>query len=67
VSQENIRQKPYKNLAARTIGYTTKDLTSYKVGIEGAYDSYLGGTEGVKRMQKLAGNVWMPLDEAGEN
>ncbi len=66
VSQENIRQKPYKNLAARTIGYTTKDLTSYKVGIEGAYDSYLGGTEGVKRMQKLAGNVWMPLDEAGE-
>lgn len=66
VNQDNIRQKPHRNLAARTIGYTTKEVTSYKVGIEGAFDQYLGGTEGVKRMQKLAGNVWMPLDEAGE-
>jgi cell division protein FtsI (penicillin-binding protein 3) len=66
VNQESIRQKPHKNLAARTIGYTTKDQTSYKVGIEGAFDQYLGGVQGVKRMQKLAGNVWMPLDEAGE-
>jgi cell division protein FtsI (penicillin-binding protein 3) len=66
INQENIREKPHKNLAARTIGYTTKDETSYKVGIEGAFDQYLGGVQGVKRMQKLAGNVWMPLDEAGE-
>jgi cell division protein FtsI (penicillin-binding protein 3) len=26
----------------------------------------LGGVEGIKRMQKLSGSVWMPLDEAGE-
>lgn len=66
INQDNVRRKPHQNLAARTIGYTTKDATSYKVGIEGAFDQYLGGVEGVKRMQKLAGNVWMPLDETGE-
>jgi cell division protein FtsI (penicillin-binding protein 3) len=66
VNQENVRQRPHKNLAARTIGYTTKSQSGNKVGIEGAYEKYLGGVEGVKRMQKLSGNVWMPIDEAGE-
>lgn len=66
VNQENLRQKPHRNLASRTIGYTTKSSSGNKVGIEGAYDQYLGGVEGIKRMQKLAGDVWMPLDGAGE-
>jgi cell division protein FtsI (penicillin-binding protein 3) len=66
ITQENIRQRPHKNLAARTIGYTTKSQTGNKVGIEGAYEKYLGGVEGVKRMQKLSGGVWMPIDNAGE-
>ncbi len=65
-SQQNIRQRPHKNLAARTIGYTTKSQSGNKVGIEGAYEKYLGGVEGVKRMQKLSGGVWMPIDGAGE-
>lgn len=65
-NQENIRQRPHKNLAARTIGYTTKSQSGNKVGIEGAYEKYLGGVEGVKRMQKLSGGVWMPIDGAGE-
>lgn len=66
VNQENIRQKPHRNLAARTIGNTTKSQTGNKVGIEGAYEGYLKGVEGIKRMQKLSGGVWMPLDGAGE-
>jgi cell division protein FtsI (penicillin-binding protein 3) len=66
VNQENVRKKPHQNLASRTIGYTTRSMSGNVVGIEGAYDRYLGGVEGIKRMQKLAGNVWMPLDEAGE-
>ncbi|MGD2035458.1 MAG: penicillin-binding transpeptidase domain-containing protein, partial [Bacteroidales bacterium] len=66
VNQESIRQKPHRNLAARTIGYTTKSKAGNKVGIEGAFEEYLGGIEGVKRMQKLSGNVWMPINEAGE-
>jgi cell division protein FtsI (penicillin-binding protein 3) len=66
VNQESVRQKPHRNLAARTIGYTTKSKSGNKVGIEGAFEQYLGGIEGVKRMQKLSGNVWMPINEAGE-
>ncbi|MBN1596741.1 MAG: transpeptidase family protein [Bacteroidales bacterium] len=66
VNQQNIRKKPHYNLAARTIGYTTKGQSGNIVGIEGAYDKYLAGIQGVKRMQKLSGNVWMPLDESGE-
>ncbi len=66
VNQENVRQKPHRNLAARTIGYTTKSNSGNKVGIEGAFEEYLKGVEGVKRMQKLSGNVWMPINEAGE-
>ncbi len=66
VNQESLRQKPYYNLASRTIGYTTQSTSGNIVGIEGAFDQYLGGVEGIKRMQKLAGNVWMPLDNAGE-
>ncbi len=66
VNQENVRRRPLKSLAARTIGYTSKSDRGNIVGIEGAYDKYLKGVEGEKRVQKLAGNVWMPLDEAGE-
>ncbi len=66
VTQENVRPKPHGNLASRTIGYTTKSQSGNRVGIEGAYDSYLRGVEGLKRMQKLSGGVWMPINESGE-
>jgi len=55
-----IRHKPYGNLAARTIGYITQNRVV--VGIEGAFDSYLKGKEGVQLMQRLSGNVWMPIN-----
>jgi len=32
-----------------------KSETGNVVGIEGAYNSYLGGVEGIMRMQKLSG------------
>ena len=66
VNQESLRQKPYYNLASRTIGYTTQGSSGNIVGIEGAFDQYLGGIQGVKKMQKLSGDIWMPLDGAGE-
>jgi cell division protein FtsI (penicillin-binding protein 3) len=66
VNQDNVRQKPLRNLASRTIGYISKSTSGNVVGIEGAYEPFLGGVEGVKRMQKLYGNVWMPLATAGE-
>jgi len=54
------RAKPFGQLAARTLGYTSADRVV--VGIEGAFDSYLRGKEGVQMMQRLAGNVWMPIN-----
>lgn len=66
INQANVRKKPHLNLASRTIGKTTQSMSGNVVGIEGAFDQYLKGVEGIKRMQKLSGNVWMPLNEAGE-
>ena len=64
VIQTNRRAKPFGMLASRTIGYTTKERVV--VGIEGAFDQYLKGKQGVELMQKLAGNVWMPVNNGNE-
>ncbi len=59
--QKNKRQKPFKKLAERTIGYDR--IESKSVGLEGAYNLYLKGREGKRLEQKLAGGVWMPIRE----
>ncbi len=59
-TQVYFRAKPFGQLAARTLGYTSADRVV--VGIEGAFDSYLRGKEGVQLMQRLSGNVWMPIN-----
>lgn len=63
---DNQRIQPHGNLASRTIGYTTKDERGNFVGLEGAYDSLLRGEVGVRLMQRLSGNVWMPLNDGNE-
>jgi cell division protein FtsI (penicillin-binding protein 3) len=64
--QEDKRIRPHQNLAARLIGYTSKDINGNVVGIEGAYNDQLAGTQGVRLMQRLAGDVWMPMNERNE-
>jgi cell division protein FtsI (penicillin-binding protein 3) len=64
--QDNKRIKPHINLASRTIGYLTKGPSGNVVGIEGAYDHELRGVTGIKLMQRLSGNVWMPLNDKNE-
>ncbi len=61
--QQNRRQKPFRVLAARTIGY---DRESESVGLEGAYSTILSGTGGKRLMKKIAGGVWMPVNDANE-
>jgi len=63
-SQENTRIQPFVNLANRTIGYQGKGGT--KVGIEGAFDGELRGEKGVRLVQKIAGNYWMPVNDGNE-
>jgi cell division protein FtsI (penicillin-binding protein 3) len=53
------RAKPFGMLASRTLGYTSADRVV--VGIEGAFDNYLRGKEGIQFMQRLSGNIWMPI------
>jgi cell division protein FtsI (penicillin-binding protein 3) len=60
-SQTNKRQKPFKRLAERTIGYDR--INSKSVGLEGAFNFYLKGKDGEVLKQKLAGNEWMPIRE----
>ncbi|MFO7843130.1 MAG: penicillin-binding protein [Bacteroidales bacterium] len=64
--QTNIRIQPHVSLASRTIGYTTKGVGGNIVGIEGAYDKELKGVEGVRLMQRIQGNVWMPVNDGNE-
>ncbi|HHJ11091.1 MAG TPA: PASTA domain-containing protein [Bacteroidetes bacterium] len=66
IIQTNKRIHPQRELAARTIGYINNDDRPNIVGIEGAYDEVLRGQEGVRLMQKLSGNVWMPLKDGNE-
>ncbi len=55
------RVKPYRNLAARTIG--KNDPEGKPFGIEGAYNEQLTGTEGLRLMQKLTGGIWRPVND----
>jgi cell division protein FtsI (penicillin-binding protein 3) len=66
VLQTNMRIQPHVSLASRTIGYTTQDEGGNAVGIEGAFDKELSGIEGVRLMQRLNGNVWMPVHDGNE-
>lgn len=55
------RIKPYRNLAARTIGKNDEEGKSY--GLESAYDKELTGTAGLRLMQKLSGGIWRPVSD----
>jgi cell division protein FtsI (penicillin-binding protein 3) len=65
--QTNKRERPFKMLAARSIGYIQyqKDDT-LKVGLDGAYDTLLRGISGQRLMQKIAGGVWRPINDENE-
>lgn len=59
--QQNKRERPFRLLAARTIGYERPGVTP--VGLEGAYSNVLKGVDGHRLMQKIAGGVWMPVGD----
>lgn len=65
-NQMNQRFQPHVSLASRTIGYTTRSERGNVVGLEGAYDYHLRGEEGKRLMQKVAGGLWMPVNDAND-
>ncbi len=64
VFQTSKRILPFKYLAARTIGIARENVKP--VGLEGAYDSILKGKSGKRLMQKIAGDVWRPVNDEDE-
>ncbi|MDR3094585.1 MAG: transpeptidase family protein [Bacteroidales bacterium] len=61
IISDDKREQPHAGLAGRTIGYLTKDPFGNFPGLEGAYDGFLRGTQGVRMMQRLPGGVYMPV------
>ena len=63
--QQNKRILPFKDLATRTIGYYNL-FSNAAVGLEGAYGDYINGETGKRLVQRIAGGVWMPVNEDAE-
>lgn len=62
--QTNRRERPFQMLAGRTIGMSRPGIKP--VGLEGAFDSTLKGVSGKRLMQKIAGDVWRPINDENE-
>ncbi|HEY4322739.1 MAG TPA: penicillin-binding protein [Mucilaginibacter sp.] len=65
VIEQNKRILPFRSLAARTIGYKNENVKN-AVGLEGAYASYINGESGKRLMERIAGGVWMPVNNGEE-
>jgi cell division protein FtsI (penicillin-binding protein 3) len=61
---ENRRMLPNIELASRTIGYLTEGSTGNIVGLEGAFDKDLSGSDGAVMMQRLTGGDWFPVSDS---
>ena len=59
---ENKRVRPNSDMAARTIGYLNLGNDGNEVGVEGAFDKYLAGKNGVAVKQRLTGGDWITVD-----
>ncbi len=64
ILQQNRRERPFRMLAARTIGYDREGVAP--VGLEGAYRGELAGVSGKRLMQKISGGLWMPINDENE-
>jgi len=62
---ENRRIFPNNDLATRTIGYLNLGNEGNEVGVEGAFDKELAGTNGVAVKQRLTGGDWITVESPG--
>lgn len=65
IVEQNKRILPFQSLAARTIGYKNENAKK-AVGLEGAYAKYINGENGKRLMTRMAGGVWMPVNNGEE-
>ncbi len=64
IDKTSRRGKPYKEMASRTIGVDRQNAS--KIGLEGAFDTFLKGKE-EKRLERLVDRgVWIPVFDPSE-
>ena len=68
IEQQIKREHPLRKIAERTIGYELKSLNGnyFRVGIEGAFGTYLRGEEGRRLKQRIANGQWKPINDVNE-
>jgi cell division protein FtsI (penicillin-binding protein 3) len=64
--QKTRREKPFRWLAERTLGFKSTQKNQRSVGIESAFHDELKGVSGWRVMQKIAGGIYKPLRYEGE-
>ncbi len=63
--QRTKRERPFGELASRTIGYVSQNK-EYAVGLEGAYTDALTGKNGKQIMRRINHGAWIPIHDANE-
>lgn len=61
VKDRTTRVKPFQTLAFRTIGFVNEDAKKY-VGLEGFFNEYLSGKNGVQMTQRVSGGLYVPIN-----
>jgi cell division protein FtsI (penicillin-binding protein 3) len=64
IEQKPKRERPYKIMAQRTIGYVRDG--ALPVGLEGSMDNVLGGSMGKQLMVRVPGGVYIPVNDLAE-
>ena len=64
VEQNPRRERPFKMLAQRTIGYVRDG--ALPVGLEGSFNNVLGGSLGKQLMLRVPGDVYIPVNDLAE-
>jgi cell division protein FtsI (penicillin-binding protein 3) len=64
MEQKNRRERPFKILAQRTIGYTREG--ALPVGLEGSFNNILEGKEGKQLMLHVPGDLYIPVNDLAE-
>ena len=67
IEQIDHREYPYDKLAYRALGYLRSSEDRPKIGVEGALDSTLRGTAGMRPMRLIDKGIWIPDAERQES
>ena len=64
INKTSKRTKPFKQLAARTIGMDRENAS--KIGLEGYYDKFLRGQTSKRLMKNVGRGNWIPVYDPSE-